>query len=223
MSDPQPTPASENAPSHSWGGSGFNLVRRPLLLETPQGPLKLNPLKSGSFTAAYRFAEEPDSVLLVVQPGAADKELARDAADLHPTNPHLPRVEKLGSLDDGRALYRAPFYRAPFLNARANVVARVERQGLKECSSPGRVPASATGYERCRRVVEKFDRWTRERGVGSAVAEALDALVTASTNYSEEYRLEFQARNLATDAGGNLILLDVLYNAAALQEGGGAF
>jgi hypothetical protein len=48
--------------------------------------------------------------------------------------------------------------------------------------------------------------------------EALEILMSTAANYSNEFTFEFSPRNLATDAKGNLVLLDMLFDRDVLRR-----
>jgi len=72
--------------------------------------------------------------------------------------------------------------------------------------------AKASGYDINFATLE----CAREAGVRPSVADALETLVDTAANYGAAYQFEFSPRNLATDARGNLVLLDVLFDKEAL-------
>jgi hypothetical protein len=188
------------------------LRTRPLSLVTPEGVIPLAKIGQGMFAAVYRETMGKQRVFSVVDENVYDKEIAAMVNDEDSRNPHLPRVERFGMLTDNRSVFTMPFYTVPYRVANANPASRAAFTALRKCIS-GIFPVSGRkerGYEIATRKLECIEAAGAK--IPPKLADAVRLLVDMSTNYGDQYDLEFSPRNVATDDQGNLVLLDVLFN-----------
>jgi hypothetical protein len=187
------------------------------VLHTPEGAIPLRRIGKGAFSTIYRAADGSVFAFQRDNMGGYDKEIAASAYD-DTRSPHLPAIQKYGSTAT-ETVYRMPFYKTPFRKG-DSLQGWKDYAHLEKClevvrtAMRGRKFSAHDGYDFSTSVVE----CARESGVRPAVVEALDALVQTSANYGQTYWLEFSPRNLATDAAGHLILLDVLFDREALER-----
>jgi hypothetical protein len=194
------------------------------VLYSPEGNIRIKQIGKGAFTTAYVTVEAPTPrVFLVASAEVVDKELLASAHDEAPQNPHLPRVEKFGYTTDDQTVYVMPLYRAPLRKADSpegwrdfSILKKCREQAWSEVSKSARGLGAMThrGYD----VNEATLACAEASGVRPAVLEALRALVDTASNYGASQVFEFAARNLATDADGNLVLLDPLFDMERLER-----
>jgi hypothetical protein len=194
------------------------------VLYSPEGNIRVKQIGKGSFTTAYVTTEAPTPrVFLVASDEVVDKEILASAHDAAPTNPHLPRVEKFGYTTGDQTIYVMPLYRAPLRKADSpegwrdfSILKKCREQAWSEVSKSARGLGAMThrGYD----VNEATLACAEASGVRPAVLEALRALVDTASNYGASQVFEFAARNLATDADGNLVLLDPLFDMERLER-----
>ena len=185
-------------------------------LLTPEGAVPLKAIGKGMFSKIYR-QDTPDAhgtlgrVIAVVGEDTWDKQIVSEAHKLLPDNPHLPAVERLGTLTDGRMVYAMPHYTAPYRKGNAKPGDHKAYLAIKECVAGWVVRHDDVPLEFARLKLDCI----RAAGIAPAIVEAVEALVDTASNYGDEYNIEFSPRNVATDAQGNLILLDLLFNQEA--------
>jgi DNA repair protein RadC len=194
------------------------------VLYSPEGNIRVKQIGKGAFTTAYVEVDAPTPrVFLVASDEVVDKELLAAAHDEAPQNPHLPRVEKFGYTSDDQTVYVMPLYRAPLRKADSpegwrdfSLLKKCREQAWSEVSKSARGLGAMThrGYD----VNEATLACAEASGVRPAVLEALRALVDTASNYGASQVFEFAARNLATDAEGNLVLLDPLFDMERLER-----
>lgn len=197
------------------GYDNLRLVRS--VLYTPDGAIKLRRIGKGAFSVAMATVE-PDRktgehrVFLFANDDVYDKEILATAHDDDHRNPHIPHVEKFGSTRD-QTVYVMPLYNAPLRKAN-DPKGWKDYAAVKKCHDKvlRDLGYDAYGYN----VNDATVECAREAGVRESVVDALETLANSAANYSEHYHFEFAPRNLATDAKGNLILLDVLYDKGTL-------
>lgn len=136
------------------------------------------------------------------------------AHDADERNPHIPKVEKLGYTHD-KTVYVMPLYKSP-LRKGDDPKGWKDYLAVKKCLDTAirSLGHKASGYDINFATLE----CAREAGVRQSVADALETLVDTAANYGDAYQFEFSPRNLATDARGNLVLLDVLFDKEALLK-----
>lgn len=186
----------------------MTLADRGGTLLTPKGEVKIKKIGQGMFATVYRDLSNSDRVFAFVSEGAYEKEILSDAHRSLPKNPHIPAVERFGTLMDGRMVYAMPFYAAPYRKGNAKPADHEAFNKIKKCVSSLYSRHRQTPYELMSRKVECIE----EAGVPASILEAISELRDASSNYGDTFDMEFSPRNVATDADGNLILLDLLYD-----------
>ena len=202
--------SSPRAPS--W--DDMVLTRRGELL-TPDGPIPLKPIGKGMFSKIYR-QDTPDAnghlgrVVAIVGEGVWDKEIMADAHEAAPDNPHLPAVERLGMLSDGRRVYVMPHYAAPYRKGNAKASDHKAFQAIRKCVSETWSGLSDQPHH----VLDCI----REAGIDHAIVDAVEVLADTASNYGDSYKVEFSPSNTATDKDGNLVLLDLLFDRDAVRK-----
>lgn len=189
------------------------------VLYTEREAIPVKRIGKGAFSVAMAsVSPNPKTgerdVYLFSDDETSDKELMAMAYDADPRNPHLPKVEKLGHTHD-KTVYVMPLYRAPFRKA-DSLAGWKDFVAIKKCWETARRTQGhkASGYD----INFATVACARDAGVRKAMVDALENLMDTAANYGSEYTFEFAPRNLATDARGNLILLDVLYDREALMR-----
>ena len=186
----------------------LTLADRGGTLLTPKGAVPIKKIGQGMFATVYRDLSSPDRVLAFVSEGAYEKEILADAHRSLPKNPHIPAVQRFGTLMDGRMVYAMPFYNAPYRKGNAKAADHEAFNKIKKCVSSLYGRHRQSPYELMSRKVECVE----EAGVPAPIFEALAELRDASANYGDSFDMEFSPRNVATDAEGNIVLLDLLYD-----------
>lgn len=178
------------------------------VLTSPEGRIPVKQIGKGQFSVAYLSEEPRPRVFLFTSGDVADKEILMFAHDRLPNNPHLPAVEQYGDTRDGKTVWTMPLYKAPLKKA-DNETAWKQYLALKRCWDALYKPRGVkSGYQVNYDVYE----CAVAAGVSPKLANALEHLINTAADYDEEYVFEFSPRNLATDAEGHLVLLDVLYH-----------
>ena len=182
------------------------------VLTSPEGRIPVKQIGKGQFSVAYLSEEPRPRVFLFTSGDVQDKEILMFAHDRLPNNPHLPAVEAYGDTRDGKTVWTMPLYKAPLKKA-DNETAWKQYLALKRCREALYKPRGVkSGYQVNYDVYE----CAIAAGVSPKLANALEHLLSTAADYDSDYVFEFSPRNLATDAEGNLVLLDVLYHRAAL-------
>jgi hypothetical protein len=178
------------------------------VLTSPEGRIRVKQIGKGQFSVAYLSEEPRPRVFLFTSGDVYDKEILMFAHDRLPNNPHLPAVEEYGDTRDGKTVWTMPLYKAPLKKA-DNETAWKQYLALKRCREALYKPRGVkSGYQVNYDVYE----CAIAAGVSPKLANALEHLISTAADYDEEYVFEFSPRNLATDAEGHLVLLDVLYH-----------
>jgi len=162
--------------------------------------IEIERLSGGSFTLAWRSMEDPSVVYAVVDAGVRDKEPVAAAHRRAPRNPHIPKVQRIGHLADGSTVYRMPYYK---VGLRANPAEVRSVMDLARCA--GR----PSHYGPTRQEVLDC---ARTQKVKPSVLCALEILSEEAARIPGDFAFEFPEDNVAADARGRLVLLDVLYD-----------
>jgi hypothetical protein len=175
-------------------------------LVTPDGAFPMKRIGYGLFSDAYKLRDLPDTVVAVSAKDVRDKEIAEASKEQLPKNPHIPAVTTLGHTAREN-VFVMPFYQAPLDGDRYK---RADRDAgkLGFCLFGAMLDAETPRQHR-----DYVLRCAEEERVSKSVLEALRAMRKQADKVSDGYLFEFPDRNLATDARGNLVLLDVLYDA----------
>lgn len=182
-------------------------------LITPDEQISLHEIGRGMFSRAYLEDRDDGAeprVFVTTRDDTMDKELLMEAMSRAGESPHLPAVTTFGYTAD-RHVYLMPYYEAPLTKKRST--AWQDYLKLRQAQI-----GAGVGWSRATDYNEAVYRLAAESGVGSGVLNALRAIVDAAADMGGEYKLEFSPRNLAADAGGRLVLLDVAYSASAVLD-----
>lgn len=180
--------------------------------------LPVKALGRGMFAQAW--LADDGNVYLDVATGAYEKEILAEITD-ETRSKHLPRTTRVGWTGRGY-LYRMPRYAAPlkaYVDTPKGETTEPWRQYrvLERCwkiAYRRHFRSIYDGYAVKQAVVE----CARDEKLPKALVRALQLLASQSDNYGSSYTFEFSPRNLATDRNGNLILLDVLFDAEQVQR-----
>ena len=133
--------------------------------------------------------------------------------------PPLPYVLQVGYTDDGDTVYAMPKYRAPIRKSEASpsawrqagILRRCAAQSIREVkeatNAAGRFHWSCGERNVALRTCAEA---ALERSEDAPLRDALELLEVSGSNYGLCFD-RFTPRNLATDARGNLVLLDPMY------------
>lgn len=120
---------------------------------------------------------------------------------------NVPEFEKMGIMEDGRALYKSPLYNP--LTPKNKVAwnqFRILESAWKKTSY------KKFGYEFNYTLIDSV-----RDVLPIELIESLESINSACSNYGDSYYFEFPRRNLKIDSNGNLILLDVIFNSHATK------
>jgi len=176
---------------------------------------KVKKINRGMFSTIYENLDAPEIFTVTPNDDDYSKEIVANVIDRRSPNPYLPRITKLGYMNnDAMVIFGMPKYRAPLVKS-AGAVAWNEARILQQClteASKGLMSIADNGWVINDRVVECI----RNRGLSKILVDAIEALSYSARNYGRSYCFEFPTRNLATDDSGHLILLDVMYDIQAV-------
>ncbi len=196
------------------------LVAGRLLRDVDSGDeVHLAPLGKGSFATVYYDVRLPDRVFAYIPDDCGDnaKEILAMTQRGGYRNPHLPVVRHLGNTEH-QNVYVMARYRAP-LRAGDSPAAWKAFRAIAECWQLAQrrlwESKSMTGYDVMCAVV---DCAAERAAVTPDMVEALEMLRDTAADYGDDHTFEFSPRNLATDAAGNLILLDVVFSRNAMER-----
>lgn len=173
--------------------------------------LEVEQIGRGMFCTAYRDVRSLETVyLLVDEEKDLSKEILKSCA-----GPYFPQLLELGQIGD-RTLYRTAYYSK--LRASSKVAWREYRAAAKAREAaysetlrkmPHNQAMSNYGGVVMARTIEILQEQEPQL---EALADALDTLADRASNYGTGYVFEFAPRNLAVSDGGELILLDPVFN-----------
>jgi len=167
-------------------------------------------LGRGFFTTAWKDLE--GSVTLI----SSDPLKEALALFADQSLPHVPKIERLEcDRPDGSQAYRMPYYER--LTAKHKEAWRIYRGLEKAWTSMACKPPHEP-----RLAIDKSEKILDDlivaAEVPASVTGALRSMLDAASNYGSGIALEFAPRNLAVDSEGNLILLDVMFDAERIAE-----
>jgi hypothetical protein len=181
------------------------------VFHTPDGDVPVEKIGHGMFSDVYRERGGDGRVFAFTREGAYEKEVAASAHAALPDNPHLPAVEQVGHTRD-RTAYVMPHYKTPLRKGDSPAGWR-DYVKLRDCrdvawAKHARTDLRSRGYPVNSDTVD----CARAAGATPSVVEAAERLRDQAADYGASYVFEFSPRNLASDAAGNLVLLDVLFD-----------
>ena len=193
-------------------------IAKGMLYRPGQRPLAVSRLGKGMFTRAWKGAD--GKVYLDVDDDADEKEILANISQ-ETRSKHLPRVESLGFTERGR-LYRMPLYASPlraYVDTPKGESTTAWRQYrvIKACWDEAYRENWRSVYDGYK-VKSAVVACARRKKLPAALVRALELLAEGSDDYGSSYTFEFSPRNLATDRNGNLILLDVLFDAELVAK-----
>ena len=200
----------------------------PYLLLPTGDEIELVELGKGQFTTAYLGADQW-VYLLTIQEGLRDhaKDAMVDMTRMYGTDPeaiHFPWVESIGDVNKKGVwytVYREPLYEkipAGSPNAKlASALKKVAEEGRQLVLRAARDPRTShrsRDYEKNAQV----DAILASPKVPDSLKQAVQVMADYIANYGDGWLFEFPIRNLVQDADGNLVLLDVIFDADALMQ-----
>lgn len=169
-------------------------------------------LGKGMFCTAWRLVNEPQTVWCFCGEDTS-KEILASCDPL----PHIPVVQRIDSMEDADYIFSMPFYH-PLKSANKEAWAqyRALAVALEEADrqqAPQRMKRAwyDGGYNTREYVAENAQ-------VKEPVKAAIREIADQCCNYGDEYTFEFSPRNLAVDDNGELILLDIVFNARSVWK-----
>ena len=185
------------------------------VLDTPDGSIPVERIGKGMFATVYRATEPPRDVYAFTDDDIYDKEIAASVYEDDKTNPHVPAVERFGHTHD-QSVWKMPHYRTPLRKSdspEAWATYKVMEQ-CRDAATDAPNSKQRSGYQ----INEQALSCARLLVRNKQVLDALEAFKNTAANYGEDYVFEFAPRNLATDAKGNLVFLDVLFDEAERKK-----
>lgn len=165
-------------------------------------------LGAGEFARCYR---KDNTVYSFVSSHKKEVDYSKQAiAGINTKNIFIPDIENLGILGNiGIMVYKMAFYQdlKP-----ENKTAWSQFKTLQKACENINVNDYKFGYDRNNLIIDSV-----REVLPVELIEALENINSACSNYSQNYYFEFQQRNLKVDEQGNLILLDVIFNAHATK------
>ena len=215
--------APKKNPDHrDWSLSRGRLV-------SPNGTVKaVKRIGKGTFATVYRMVDAQEKlgkVVIEVPDDIYDKEILAEVYRQQEgrKNPHLPRIESLGDTRSGK-LYLSEFYKMPL--RKGDTKNWKDYQALRACweealkNVRGRHNYRAfmySGHE----VLHETVKCSKKHKVKKSIRDALGELRDWAANYGSSYTFEISPRNVGTDAKGNLVLVDVLFDMNKLAKARG--
>ena len=209
----------KNPDHRDWSLSRGRLV-------SPDGKEKsVKRVGKGTFATVYQVEGDTKRVVIEVPDDIYDKEILAEVYRQQEgrKNPHLPAIEYAGTTRTGR-LYLMDRYKMPL--RKANTKNWKDYQALRACweealrNVQGRHNYRAfmySGHEILNETVE----CSKKHKVKKSIRDALGELRDWSANYGSSYTFEISPRNVGTDAKGNLVLVDVLFDMNKLAKARG--
>lgn len=176
------------------------------VLRTPDGDFQLVKIGKGAFSTIYE-SKDRLAVVAIVMEGAYDKEMLAAAHEDAPRNPHIPAIKRYGSLTDGRQVFTMPRYATPYRAPNATKASHAAYKLMRKCLDAP-INYKARPYE----IVEAQIECMARAGVEPKILAAVRTIQDSAANYGDGYRMEISPRNVATDAAGNLVLLDIMFD-----------
>lgn len=155
----------------------------------------------GQFSTCYRI----DDKVYSFTKNDPSKELVNLFCD---NNIHLPALHLFESHDDYIQVYEMPFYNKLTKDSEP---AWSQYKALKSLWEGIPVPWKAP-QDWHKDKVQKFQNLVNASDLPSSLKDAIDQLCSNSYNY-DRILFEFSPRNLGLDDQGNLVLLDVIFQA----------
>lgn len=164
-------------------------------------------LGAGAFAKVYEYE---NSVYAIVNHGQKHSDYSKEAVANFASGLNVPEIEVLGHTDSA-IIYKMPLYQ-PLTTK--NYKAWDNFRMLLKCwnQTSGKVFRSGLDFN-----YSFLDR-VKESALDEEIKESVESIISAGSNYGDNYRIEICKRNLAVDDKGNLILLDILFNADALKR-----
>jgi len=200
--------------------------------EIKTNSIPVKKLGKGRFTTAYQGLDDGLVYLVTlsdVGPGMINtKEMIADMNLSNGPQRHIPEMEQIGWTEMGKwggitvdcTVYRSIIYKTP-LRRNHSEKAWIMRRELVEAKTFAwdrnvRYPDPVVRNPRVRSdILGYLEDAKVPKGLTQDDWDGLIKAITKLAQISEDYgnmMFEFPIRNLATDADGNLILLDVLFN-----------
>ncbi len=164
-------------------------------------------LGAGAFAKVYEYE---NSVYAIVNHGQKHSDYSKEAVANFASGLNVPEIEVLGHTDSA-IIYRMPLYQ-PLTTK--NRQAWDDFRMLLKCWNS----VIGKSYQFGRDFSYAFSAKVQESALSDDIKESVESIVNAGANYGDNYRIEICKRNLAVDCKGNLILLDILFNADALKR-----
>jgi len=185
-------------------------------------PIPIKKIGQGMFAKAYATTKGKPRVFLEIADDAGDysKEMLSSISN-DTRSKYLPKTTKIG-VTPTSTIYEQPLYKAPLRKA-DSAKAWKEYRTLEKCWQEALRTIQGRGRGRYW-IYDGYDlqhlvrECAKSKKLSPALIRALELLTEETPNYGTTYSFEFAPRNLATDAKGNLILLDVLFDLETVQK-----
>jgi hypothetical protein len=193
-------------------------------------------MSKGTFTIATR--DEENNVYLLVDEdepcGEMTKAFLADLNNRDGEQPFIPVVEAIGWYKKPRTqnkylrVYKSPLYKSPFKKADSpqgwemyKVLKRVIEDSSSATYDRRMAKWSLDMRYRVASDMQSLDEEppkSVDELTWKSFCETVAYMCNESVNYSDVWLMEISPRNLATDGNGQLILLDIFFNAKANQQ-----
>jgi len=183
-------------------------------------------LGKGHWTTAY-LGDDGWVYLLTKEEGLRDpaKDILTEFTEdmkTYPESIHFPWVEKIGEVRLSRSgvhsVYRMPQYEPiPVGSANAKVARKLSKISDVAFTMRARLGVkAATQLTTAQKKDLQVLAVNEAVGIPDSVKAAVSAMADYMANWGDGWQFEFPKRNLMQDADGNLVLLDVIFDADAL-------
>lgn len=182
--------------------------------------LNLRKIGKGKFSTVYENVDNTSEVYAIVKTDKSyDKcDMSKEAMAEWASGDHVPEIEKIeydffvsrmGYCD----VYKMKRYYKLETGSQANDLANKLIKIYKSVTSKPAYYNVGTHYAAAMMIINAI---LECNDIPDTVKESIDSIYSACTKYGDQYMVEFFKRNMMQDDKGNLILLDIAFNAKAL-------
>lgn len=175
---------------------------------------------TGRFTTAFRVSGSDDVILYTFYNDRSKSILAQAWREFGRTNPHIPRVTRVGQIEIEGLLanvYKARHYHKvirKYLTPENKRIVEIlqEAQDEAQHEHPYNIIRSRKAHEFNQLVVNA-------PGLPTSIKLALEHLAEIALDWGDHYIFDkFQLRNLGLDGRGRLVLIDPMFDMAKVQR-----
>ena len=200
-----------------FAGKFHELQRTTDSIKLPDGTeVDIKKIGKGHASVAYQGKDGWVYVVTSDSSGDKSKSILSEFYPSKSATKHIPYVESVGRIvkrgGSGFEVYRMPFYRRINSKDKSYKLAEKIYGALLESEKTRTRVTSSNKYEP---QVSHFATYLENNppeGVPASVVDAMIELCSHLSNYEGDFRLEFPNQNVAVDADGNIVFLDVFFD-----------